>query len=452
MNFIIQRALALVIFLLLAISAQGNLLQSPVAPSHKLIPPPQAIAAGYTINALNSDFSQSFDHECSGGDAPGLWHVATLGILLGNCDALAWPDTDQDNRVLTIKWTDANRGAQQGRQGIVTESASGAFTTTFPVKGYFECTARMAAHVSPTQEVDLGQVLVPGPWFSCWQWESKTQPPNPTGCNVPPSVCYERDLVEVHGLLTVETNPIWIEFSGGMISYGAGGILAELNRTNGDNSDLAFESWCSRAPCTTNGATVGPVYDPSQYHRYGVLFTEPTGDPQCGGNPCIRSDFYIDDNGPYVTMWGNASGAEFLQRSFLIANVTTGCWQAVEGADDCNNVAVTAANNASGQLQLTLGQRPDCDGIDCLSDGSGGVVYMSGVGGNVPDGNYGFNVTNPNGDPAVINLTDIDTGTILLFTGGYTGGGMFNPLTSADMHIKSYRVWVGCSAWRTTQC
>jgi hypothetical protein len=423
-------------------------------------PPPQAVAAGYTINALNQDFSHSFDHECSGqsGDQPGLWHVATNGILFNtDCNHLTWPYNDSGNQVLRITSTPSHFPF---RAGISTESLFGTYSVNFPVKGYFECTMRITSHISPTQEIDWGTgPFVPSPWSNCWQWQTQQQKnfPGYIGCLVSPTVCYERDLFELHGTQPPGYQPQY-EYMGGLFTWGGAGQLASINWTTA-NTNNQYTSWCSKAPCN-----VGPVVDPSQYVTYGMLVTDATGDSHCGGIGCFRVDSYLNNNLIFSSWYNDSSSgttdhAARNQRSYSIIDVGYGVWNTAEGDPHSNNAAVTTAANVGGNLQLTLGNTPECDGTTCVCYGNGAPIYLQGVGGNVPDGNYyfddsrgGSSCINSGSAPVVFTLSTFPNNVTVPYSGPYSGGGTFNPLTQTDLYVKSWRAWVACANWQTTQC
>jgi hypothetical protein len=424
-------------------------------------PPPQAVAAGYTINALNADFSQSFDHECSGHDNRGLWHVNTNGILYNtDCSALTWPYNDQGSQVLRI----TSKPSNPSRAGISTESQFGAYSVNFPVKGYFECTMRITSHVSPTQEIGWGtqNVLDPGPWSNCWQWQTQQQKnfPGYTGCLVSPSICYERDLFELHGAQPAGF-PAPVQYMGGLFTWGGAGQLASINYFTGSTNNQ-YTSWCSQSPCTG-----GPIVDPSGYVTYGMLVTAATGDSHCNGRACFKVSSYLNNNLIFDSWYDDSSAgttdhAAENQRSYSIIDVGYGCWNTGEGQNYCNNIPITGAANSGGNLQLST-NTAECNGTVCVCTGNVGPIYLSGVGGNVPDGTYFYyDVTNQQrgsnncitlgSSPVAFTLKTYPDGVTVPFTGGYTGGGILNPLTQTDLYVKSWRAWVGCAAWQTTQC
>jgi hypothetical protein len=448
-------------------SVSGNLSIDVVPPgTTPPTPPPQAAAAGYTTLALNQDWTTGpFSIDCTGGDGPGLWHVHRNGILWStDCTNVHWPYNDNGTQALHMQWVPT---LPQGTNvGIGTSSNNDVVSVTFPVKSYIECTKRETEHITPTQEIDIGSgTWVPSGWWSCWTWGSSTQPTNPQGCNAAPTICIEYDVEEEHSPIQAGGWPIGGQYGGGGVNWGGGGVLATFN--NYLNKSTGFQpTWCSQAPCVFNdGSTAGPVLDPSNgYHTYGLLIEEPPvgSDPHCVSGstpiPCIKTTSYRDNQGPLETVWFNAaSGNEFLQRNFVMSYVTAGCYQNSQSYSGCSNVGIVAANNVGGKLQLTT-SRNDGDCCTYFSDYRGSVVYIKGLGGNVPDGNYYFQSPNcgsscSDHNPLLINLSATPGGPLLTYAGGYTvASAVMNPLSAVDLYMKSYRVWVGCTAWKSTQC
>jgi hypothetical protein len=440
--------------------ASGNL-SIDVVPSGAPAAPPQAVAAGYTTLALNQDWTTGpFSLDCSGQDGAGTWHRYLNGLIYTpDCSYLTWPYNDNGAQVLRMQNNPTVPAG--GNVGIVTSSNNQTVHVDFPVNMYVECTKRESINITPTQEIDLGSgTFAPSGMWACWTWglSSNSYPPGitPAGCNVNPSICIEFDLEEEHHPIKHGGWPIGGQYDGGGVNWGGGGVITSFNWYL--NKMTGFQpTWCSVGPCVfSDGSTAGPVLDPSNgYHTYGLLIqSDKTGaDPHCGGIPCIKTSSYRDNQGPYWSYWFNAaSGNEFLQRNFLMSYVPAACYETNQGYWGCSNLGVVATNNVGGTLQITL-NRNDGDGILYFSQFNDSVVYMKGLGGNVPDGNYYFHALNPQDqNPLVVTLALTSGGTPLGYSGGYSSGAAMNPVSSVNLFMKSYRVWVGCSNWQTTQC
>jgi len=442
-------------------SVSGNLSIDVVPPGTIPTPPPQAAAAGYTVNALNQDWTTGpFSLDCTKQDGAGLWHIVRNGIInTPDCSYLTWPYNDNGTQVLRMQRTPAV--PQGANVGIATASLNDAVNVSFPVNAYLECTKRLAIHITPTQEIDIGSgSFAPSGMWSCWTW-GLSSAHYPTGviamgCNVDPSICYEYDLEEEHHPIKHGGWPIGGQYDGGGVKWGGGGAITSFNYYL--NQTTGFQpTWCSVGPCVfSDNSTAGPVLEPSNgYHTYGLLIqSDLTGsDPHCGGIPCIKTSSYRDNQGPFYSIWFNAaSGAEFRERNWVMSYVVAACYETNQGYDGCSNLGVVAANNVGGTLQVTL-NRNDGDSILYFSGFNDSVVYMKGLGGNVPDGNYYFHAINvQDHNPLVVTLALTSGGTPLGYSGPYNSGAVMNPLSSEDLYMKSYRVWVGCSNWKTTQC
>ena len=159
--------------------------------------------------------------------------------------------------------------------------------------------------------------------------------------------------------------------------------------------------------------------DYTQYHKFGLLWTG-NGEWKAG-TVC----FYLDDvkKGCAVT----DASADY-QRHFLILSMGVGC-QYKAGNRSCLNVPVTGiADSGSGLVRLAVGSTTGfVNGNTATISGVGGIAAANGV----------FAVTVVDG--AHLDLQGSK------FSGTYTGGGVVNPLTQADLYVKSVRVW-GCAA------
>jgi hypothetical protein len=357
--------------------------------------------------------------------------------------------------------------------------------------GYWECTLRETEHVDANTEVSLGTGINgdmtwhPSLWSNCWEWQSQLQGlfPGYQHCltSTDPisgyGLCYELDQNEIHGAQVFDYS---FEQGLGNVNWGGFGPI------NGHVAPPAQPNWtgnwCSRAPCS-----IGPVADPSQYNTFGELITyHPLSapSPHCIWNvdgkqyACFEEAFYL--NNQWVGTWFYGDGGDVNcgtaghpacdpsdhtvvnQRSYAIIDMSLGCFGKAEGGTGgqyCNNIAMTESNSG-GSVLLTF-DRADCSGNTVCFSGfnpntgvaefNGGVLYLKGAGGNLPDGNYTFTVTNPAGNPATATLQNFNTGATIAYSGPYTGG-TINPMSSAEAYVKSYKHWVGCTNWRNGPC
>jgi len=373
--------------------------------------PPQAVAAGYSTSADNSDFSQEFDISCD-GSGNHRWY--SMNTWLTDCSSLIWPYADgADGVVLREHWTvytqQGSEFSRVGIQGINNGSGYNAISRNYPLNGYFECTVKM------------GPFAVVGPWFDCFMWGVQ-------GHNASGGV-FETDIQESHGGDKTETGPLAIA------------------------SDII--NWAAGPFCTGCGyASNGPVqFDPTQYHKYGALL-------QRVGQDTERMTFFIDDVQQGTPLDFPLVPDTKQQRHYAIIDTTVGCSSGSEGYWGCTNVPIAdVSDNGAGTTRITVTTTSGAGG--CFGHPTGCtqenyITYISGVGG----------ATNANGhfrmdfidDPQTctacrFDIYEQDTGAAIPFgPGAYVAGtGTWNPIPSVDMYVKSWRVW-SCVDWATTQC
>ncbi len=231
-----------------------------------------------------------------------------------------------------------------------------------------------------------------GMWPEFWMWGANST----IYANLPPwgsAPADEIDVVEPHGEI-----PTWI--TSAIHGWGTG------------NAAFIYH-------------TPVPSLDYSQNHKFGLLWT--TNGRLKAGSAC----FYLDDvkKGCATT----DAAAEY-QRHFLILSMGVGC-QFKYGNRSCINVPVTnVSHDGFGTIRLTVKATAGFR--------TGDTATIAGVRG-VPGANGVFVLS-------TVDYTHLDLKGSK-FSGTYVGGGIVNPLTHADMYVKSVRVWT-CAADAISGC
>lgn len=410
MTNILWRAVAAFVFF--CGLAHANMGQRPPSQSTGAVPPPQAVAAGYTQLATmfggvdQGDFTQTsgVDIHCADSEDGHFWYTAFEGILLGNgCYGIDWPAIDPvyGNTALHISWASNNWGAEAARIGLTSANLFATTSHNFPQTMYVEFEYRF-----PT----VGYCCS---WYAAWAW---WDPNYGTG--------NEWDWgPEIHG----ED----VRRSDGSQSPAVGGGAINWDCTNGGGDTCYGGSWI---PDPYPG-------DIRAYHKYGLLVqaTDPT---TCwrGGPPqiCLKTQAYHDDvavGGVAYTQLctatapcdGQLGGTEDLQRNVLILTASVSCGGS-EGINGCqNDPIVGVSSDGSGGTLVSL-QR---------SLSNGWFVYKD----DVP---YKFVGTHTSADGIHSAFHTDDTHLDIpgvRFHGTWSGSGTLNP-DPVEMWVKSYRVWV----------
>jgi hypothetical protein len=255
-----------------------------------------------------------------------------------------------------------------------------------------------------------------GPWWNCWL-EDRNLVRGITGGET-----IEYDLMEFHG---------------------------------GDGSQNNYFMNAGVHQWSTGGTGFPTIYgpsniDPTQYHKYGMLITEPVP-----GTSHFCS--YLDD----VLMGCNdvmLTATERNQRNYLIVNSSVGCSASCEGYADCIGMPIyNVLDNGSGKIRIGVnGPAPTYSGYPMACTASNYQTQISGVGGvSAANGHFLMTfISDPAtcAGPCYFDLLDL-TGTPVPYSGSYTTGtGTWNPIPiGINTYVKSYRVWA-CASWLTTQC
>lgn len=398
-------AVGLLLFPLAGYGATADL-TIQVVPSLSVAPPAAAAAAGFTTLALNSDYTQPLPAGWFGclGDGPGrTWYAGREGGDFGGqvpCNAGLTSGRftlaqDAGKQVLDLKFLPGDV--------VNPGSARVHYTTMQTVDDITQGPPNCCMHgvtfpsnyymeatyrVENTPHVPFNRMS--GLWWAFWQG----------GEGIPPGSRFptlEVDHPEQHG-----EDPG--EIGDNVINWKIGG-------------GSAFPPpWGPRADST----------DFSQYHTFGVRSVV-SGDNLniCG---------YIDNQATGCNDY-NYPG-QTAERKYMILFVGMQCFYFGSVTDQCLNVPVTLYQCGSEicvQSATDILRRTDHDYYFYLTGVSGG--------GNNPNTSWPGSFI----DSKHWRLAGSS------WAGPYSGGTL-NPTSGVDMLVKDVRVWVGCSAWQTTNC
>lgn len=385
-----------------AATASANLTVTVTQSSPSL--PPAAVAAGFTTVALNADFSVgNIDLGCWPGQDneahtwyQGIWYA---GGWTAPCDAIQnVVDPGTGRKALDITWR-PSYAATYGATMITTINQAHNRVTDFP-NGYYESTFRVQ---TTPNVVGLG-----GTWWNTWMWGS-TQAQQ--GSSVP---VVEYDIMESHGEF-----PTYL--TSGCINWGTGGP--------------------GHAGCNFTYESFRSGFDYRQVHTYGYRITsDGTNGSACG---------YLDNvfqGCAAVTL----TGAENIQRNFLMASIGYGC-NFTNGYGNCVNEPLASVFSCpspySGKICFTI-PSSDCCGTSLAYPTNNPLAYISEIQG-VPNANGVWNVTAvdpwPGSQQTWVLLGSTFSGTWV------PGTGYFNKFERLDMYLYSFRV-LSCASWATTMC
>jgi hypothetical protein len=405
----------------------GNLSIDVVPPG--TTPPPQATAAGFTTLAFNGDMTQGFDVSCANpATGPHQWYLGGNGLMNGSCANLTYPHIDETDgsKVLQIHLgpSTAYNGGIGGRVGIATSDLFGGQSHNFPINAYFECEVRLGTRTAAYMAA----------WHNCWMgdWHGLV---NGHCCNA-----IEYDMTEFHGGYFNN------EVVAGTINWECGG----------PGSPCLGTFWGG------NIASIVPGYDPTRFHRYGMLMYQTTA-----SNLHVRG--YVDDiliHEGDVLLSNAANGSpnnnETAERPYIVVDLTSGCnfdegqsfyclQQPIDGVfgDGSGKLHITTPN-ATMFFNFLLGI-DGANGIPTLPNGSYRFHQDNWAGG--ANGNFGCVDSNGNTVECTLSLYDANTGKPIKMAGSYTGGGVVNQWLDPgyQVFVKRFRVFT-CASWRTTEC
>jgi len=370
--------------------------------------PPQATAQGFGTLAFDGDMTKGFDVSCNNpATEDHQWYIGGHGVLSASCKNLTYPHVDETDgsRVLDINFGPSSQnGALLARVGISTSDDRGAHSHNFPINAYYECSVRFDAY-------SIGHMPL---WNNCWM-VSVNDAVSGVGGGM------EWDLTEFHGGYQDYTEVA------GNINWACGGPGA-----------------CSPFNWFGNLATKISGYDPSKFHKYGMLVNQTDANT-------VHIAGYVDD---VLIKEGTTPISVKNQRNYLVVSLNGACNWDEGGVSYCSNQPIQnvyADGNGNTHIQTTN-----------ATMSSGFAIGITGVSGVPINGNFGFKQDNwlggANGNfgcngPCTLSILDKPNGSPVKFSGKYTGGGMVNKWDDPGMHayVKSFKVW-SCAAWANTQC
>ena len=385
-------------------------------------PPAQAAAAGFTILARNSDFRLAApDIGCDVADLTSHhdWYTHTYGALYSECTDVTWPSVDPVSGETTAKLNCTNCGKPSvsftgARHGLASVNQDGSQGDSFPLDGYYECRIR----VDPYR--------FQGGWWNCWM--NGLQFVQSAGA----SLFLEFDINEYHSGLAENKNYCnisaihdWYAGSGGPVS------------------------WYS---CNTG-------LDPSDgMHTTGMLIQT----NRAANN--IHFCAYYDEVLKGCSDYAPPDAGWKTQRNWILWNVTVGCASNQETYGDCINTPISNVTNVGGNVRIAInGSNTPTYGLPLVATGFDEyMLSISGVTGTtnanghfmgVPVDDPSTCTTNCRFDIFAINPATGGPGAPITFNAAYTGGGVWNAAPAGlNLYASFFRVWVGCTAWQTTDC